>query len=111
MHHPDIKIINNRLEVLDMPHNLDICDECFHHMASIDAPAACFWSYLCALYNNLHALQPNGLSQFDERITILEKQGYILTTELNIKKLGIVLLGLDAENQIICLNKNEHRHE
>ena len=82
-----------------------ICDDCFHYLAKKSATVACFWSYLCTLYANRMKGKKPAL-QFDSRFTILEEEGFILTTETGHETLGIRILGCSLDSQTVCINKH-----
>ena len=110
MQYAQIKIINSYKEDFAMPHNdIRACDACFHALACRNAPAAALWSYLCVLYSRPRKTEHSHISQQDDRLASLEKEGFILTTELSIKGLGVVLFGVDNDDKIICLNRHQEK--
>jgi hypothetical protein len=52
-------------------------------------------------------MKPNKpSSQFDARFSMLEEEGFLMTTEVGKTSLGIMLLGCNNDSQVICLNKH-----
>jgi hypothetical protein len=85
------------------------CPKCLENVARIDTRAARLWMDLCAL-----KLQRGEVLEFDYsslELDILERLGYIVTTEKNKSKILLKLKGAFYErtsNDIFCIKNCSH---
>jgi hypothetical protein len=73
------------------------CGVCFDRIAKIDREAAYFW---CDAVN----FGFEYLVIDDDRIfKILEKNGYVITTEYSVNKLSVKILGINYTKKVACI--------
>lgn len=92
-----------------MDENFCCCTECFGRIAKIHVGAAKAWLDICSLhlkYNDVLVLRTNDF----EELSMLEKLGYIITTEIP-NHILVKVLGseLDEDGEwIYCINRRQH---
>ena len=90
--------------------NLFCCGKCFHTIASQSTKAAKMWLDLCKAFT----LQRGVFSVSDynsEVLAILEKEGYITTTEDHKLHIAIRVNGYNlvyGDEELFCINMEDH---
>jgi hypothetical protein len=94
------------------------CNQCFHHIASNDAPAAKLWLDLCACFVRWEGqlkVKENRVPGVIKHFRSLEKLGYISTADgpdaVSIRVNGYDIIEVEKEKMCLdtfCLDREKH---